>query len=152
MPEISRTITKEAQQAGIDQLFLNDPLIFSELLLKGRIEQFEKSNSIHGNKVFFDRGIPDIHAYLDYVGTAYPEIFFHRSREFRYDKVFMTPPWKDIYKTDNERYESYEQSLLIYEFLMNAYTRLNYDICVVPTGDVSLRVDFILNSLQAAHE
>ena len=42
MPEISRTITKEAQMSGIDQLFLKDPLLFSELLLEGRIAQYER--------------------------------------------------------------------------------------------------------------
>lgn len=33
-PEISREVIKEAQQKGIDQLFLENPLLFSELLLK----------------------------------------------------------------------------------------------------------------------
>ena len=41
MPEISRSVTREAQNRGIDQLFLQDPLVFSELLLKERINQYE---------------------------------------------------------------------------------------------------------------
>src|SRR5690606_41583611 len=32
-PEISRSVTLEAQKKGIDQLFLTEPLLFSELLL-----------------------------------------------------------------------------------------------------------------------
>ncbi len=147
MPEISRTIIKEAQQSGIDQLFLKDPLLFSELLLQGRIDQFKIAKTQENTKVFFDRGIPDIHGYMDYSGTTYPKEFIDNSLEFRYSHVFMLPPWKEIYKTDNERYESYEQSLIIYKYLIKAYTKMNYNIISVPEGSITKRVNFILNSL-----
>jgi predicted ATPase len=39
-PEISREVIKEAQEQGIEQLFLENPLLFSELLLEGRKKQF----------------------------------------------------------------------------------------------------------------
>ncbi len=111
MPEISRNITKEAQLSGIDQLFLKDPLLFSKLLLEGRILQYKDRCQSGNDKVFFDRGIPDIHGYMDYLGDKYPEILStQKSNAFRYGHVFMMPPWKEIYKTDNERYESYDQS------------------------------------------
>lgn len=35
-PEISREVTLEAKKQGIEQLFLEKPLLFSELLLEGR--------------------------------------------------------------------------------------------------------------------
>ncbi|MEO6346815.1 MAG: AAA family ATPase, partial [Aquaticitalea sp.] len=38
--EISRQVTLEAREKGIEQLFLTEPLLFSELLLKGRLKQF----------------------------------------------------------------------------------------------------------------
>ncbi len=147
MPEISRNITKEAQHSGIDQLFLKDPLLFSELLLNGRIEQYENAAARETDKVFFDRGIPDIHGYMDYLGTKYPEIYTQKSKELRYSHVFMMPPWREIYKTDNERYESFEQSLTIYNYLIEGYTKMNYDIIRVPEGNIKERVNFILNSL-----
>ena len=147
MPEISRNITKEAQLSGIDQLFLKDPLLFSKLLLEGRILQYETAASQETDKVFFDRGIPDIHGYMDYLGAKYPEIYTQKSNEFRYSHVFMMPPWKEIYKTDNERYETFEQSLSIYECLIDGYTKMNYHIIRVPEGSITDRVNFILNSL-----
>ena len=147
MPEISRSITKKAQESGIDQLFLKDPLLFSELLLQGRVEQYETAKAQSYEKVFFDRGIPDIQGYMDYAGTVYPDEFIDKSFKFRYSHVFMLPPWKGIYKTDNERYESFEQSLIIYQHLIEAYTKMNYDIITVPEGSISKRVNFILNSL-----
>ena len=66
MPEISRTVTRAAQKEGVEQLFLNDPLLFSEKLLEGRIQQYNEAERSGSEKVFFDRGIPDIHGYMDY--------------------------------------------------------------------------------------
>ena len=147
MPEISRTIIKEAKESGIDQLFLTDPLLFSQLLLEGRIGQFDEAKLQRSPTVFFDRGIPDIHGYMDYLGTSYPNEYIANSNERRYSKVFMMPPWKAIYKTDNERYESFDQSLIIYQYLISAYEATGYDITLVPEGSIKARVEFILNSL-----
>jgi predicted ATPase len=148
MPEISRTITKEAQASGIEQLFLKDPLLFSKLLLDGRIDQYQKAQNQSEQLVFFDRGIPDVFGYLDYLNMDYPDVFIDQSIRHRYTKIFMMPPWKDIYKTDNERYETYEQSLIIYEHLILAYKKIAYPIVNVPEGDIDSRVEFILNSLK----
>ena len=40
LDEISRQITLDAREKGIEQLFLTEPLLFSELLIKGRKQQF----------------------------------------------------------------------------------------------------------------
>ena len=39
-PEISREIINDARKQGFEQLFLEKPLLFSELLLEGRRKQF----------------------------------------------------------------------------------------------------------------
>jgi len=148
MPEISRTIIKEAQELGIDQLFLSDPLLFSQLLLEGRISQYQEAEAQKSHTIFFDRGIPDIHGYMDYLGTSYPHEYIAKSNEHRYSKIFMMPPWKEIYKTDNERYESFNQSLIIYQHLISAYEATDYEIISVPEGSIKSRVDFILKSLK----
>ena len=147
MPEISRSITRKAQQSGVDQLFLTEPLLFSELLLQGRVDQFTLADTKSSELVFFDRGIPDVFGYLNYLGMDFPEIFLKKSKMHRYTKVFMMPPWEDIYTTDNERYESFAQSLRIYEHLREAYFAMNYEIITVPQGSVKERVDFLLESL-----
>ena len=148
MPEISRIIIKGAQERGIDQLFLKDPLLFSKLLLEGRIDQYKKAEITAEKIVFFDRGIPDVFGYLNYLETDYPENFIDQSLKHRYDKVFMMPPWQGIYKTDNERYESYEQSLIIHEHLILAYKKIDYSVVIVPEGNIASRAEFILNSLK----
>ncbi len=148
MHEISREVTLMAKKSGIEQLFLKDPMLFSKLLLEGRIQQFLKAKKTKTDLVFFDRGIPDVFAYMNYLGVTYPKIFVEESKKKMYQNpVFLMPPWKDIYITDNERYESFEQSLAIHNHLKLAYTSLGYEIIEVPFGTAKERASFILNNI-----
>ncbi len=148
MHEISRDVTLQAQKSGTDQLFLTEPLLFSDMLLKGREEQYEKATEIDKELIFFDRGIPDVHAYLNYISLDYPDTYIQSSRVNRYNFVFLMPPWEDIYIKDNERYESFEQALAIHNHLLRAYKSLNYNVIQVSTGTVENRTDYILNVIE----
>lgn len=145
--EISRQITLDAQKEGIDQLFLSHPLLFSERLLKGRIQQYSKATKLDSEIVFLDRGIPDVLAYMDFVGDSYPQNFMDACKNNVYDYVFILKPWKAIYTSDNERYENFEQALKIHNRLVNTYRTYNYNLIDVPFGNVKDRSNFILNAL-----
>lgn len=145
--EISRQVTKKAQSSGIDQLFLEDPIWFSEQLLEARISQFMDSSLSKSDFVFFDRGIPDVVAYLDYINVKYDQKFVNRCEEFKYDNVFMLSPWKLIYTQDNERYETFEQALEIQNYLIKWYQYFGYNPVEVPKATIKERVDFILNNV-----
>ncbi len=147
LEEISRQVTKKAQEEGIDQLFLSNPLLFSELLLKGRQDQFRNAETLASEFVFLDRGIPDVVAYMDYLKNAYPQSFINSCEEAIYDTVFILKPWKAIYKSDSERYESFEQALEIHKHLVNTYQNCNYKLIDVPFDTVENRTDFILNTV-----
>ncbi len=147
--EISRQITLEAQEQGIDQLFLDDPLLFSEKLLEARIKQHHNAGEPSGNLVFLDRAIPDVVAYMDYFGTAYPSKFRDACNDHKYNLIFLMPPWDEIYETDNERYESFEQAQNIYEYLKKAYITFGYQPIEVPKQSIENRSNFILNNLDA---
>jgi len=145
--EISRQVTQQARENGIDHLFLEDPLLFSKLLLEGREQQYKDAIDNTASVIFFDRGIPDVHAYMNHFGTDYPEIYLEKSKKYRYNLIFLLPPWKEIYTTDDERYESFELSVSIYKHLKIAYTELDYKIVEVPFGNINARVDFMLEQL-----
>ncbi len=146
-PEISREITLEAKKQGIEQLFLEKPLLFSELLLEGRKKQHQNALNEPHNRVFIDRGIPDILAYMHYIGDSYPSFFDMACREHKYHKIFILPPWEEIYESDAERYENYEQAKLIYNHLVETYSYYGYELTEVPKDSVEKRIEFILNSL-----
>lgn len=146
-PEISREITLEAKKQGIEQLFLEKPLLFSELLLEGRKKQHQNALGEPHDRVFIDRGIPDILAYMHYIGDSYPSFFDAACREHTYHKIFILPPWEEIYESDAERYENYEQAKLIYNHLVETYTHYGYKLTEVPKDSVEKRIEFILNAL-----
>lgn len=147
MPEVSRAVTLRAQKQGIDQLFLTQPLLFSEMLLKSRTEQYLTADKNKTKFVFFDRGIPDIHAYMEYYKTKYPTTFIEKSKKYQYDKIFHFLPWKHIHVNDNERYESFEETTKIDLFILKTYLELGYSIVNVPFGTIEERTNFIVNSL-----
>ncbi len=143
--EVSREITARAQQEGVDQLFLENPILFSEKLLEARIQQYQRARSIQRD-IFLDRGIPDVVAYMDYLGTTYPSKFTRACEENKYDLIFILPPWKEIYLNDSERYESFEQALEIHENLKKTYIQYGYEPIEVPKDSVENRKNFILNN------
>ncbi|MBL7474169.1 AAA family ATPase [Robertkochia sediminum] len=147
LPEISRQVTLEARKQGIEQLFLTDPILFSRKLMEGRINQYHEAMRNDEGLVFFDRGIPDVLAYMDYIGDKYPSEFEEACHDHLYDQVFVLPPWKDIYISDNERYENYDQARRIHDHLLLTYDRFGYRVYEVPTGTPEVRTDYIINNI-----
>ena len=147
MEEISRQITLKAQNEGVDQVFLKDPIWFSDQLLAARKQQFIDAGTVNCPFVFFDRGLPDVIAYLDYIDCDYPEEYIDSCKKYKYDKVFILMPWKNIYVQDNERYETFEQANEIHKYLIKWYASFNYELIKVPQSTVENRVDFILNNI-----
>ncbi len=148
MPEISRNITEMARRNGIEQLFLKNPMLFSEMLLEARENQYKIADAMESKLVFFDRGIPDVHAYMNYISIDYPPIYIEKSIKYKYNIIFITPPWQEIYITDSERYENFEQSLAIFNHLRKTYEKLGYHLIEVPVGTIEFRTDFILDTIQ----
>ncbi|MCV6629643.1 MAG: ATP-binding protein [Flavobacteriaceae bacterium] len=146
--EVSRSITLEARKEGIEQLFVTDPLLFSQKILEKRWEQYIKAQSISDHAfVFFDRGLPDVLAYMDFVEDPYPNEFEEVCKKAKYDMVFLIPPWAAIYTKDNERYESFEQAQQIHHHLQSCYQRFGYHPILLPEGSIAARTDFILSHI-----
>jgi predicted ATPase len=146
-PEISREVTLEAKKQGIEQLFLEKPLLFSELLLEGRKKQFHNALEESHEVVFIDRGIPDVLAYMHYIGDSYPATFDNACREHQYSKIFLLPPWEEIYISDDARYENFEQAKLIYAHLVETYQNYGYKLIEVPKDTMDNRILFILDEI-----
>jgi predicted ATPase len=145
--EISRQVTLQARKDGVEQLFLKDPLLFSETLLEGRTQQFFDASKELEPIVFLDRGLPDIIAYMDYIGDRYPKHFMEACENHKYDFIFILSPWQEIFTSDSERYESFEEAIEIHHHLLETYKRFGYQLTDVPFGNLKNRSDFILESL-----
>ena len=147
LEEISRQITREARKQGTEQLFLKDPLLFSETIIKARHQQYIQAEQCNAPLVFFDRGMPDVLAYMDFIGDTYSADFVDICKYHSYDEVFVLAPWKAIFKSDAERYENFEQAVQIHDFLLKTYQKFNYRLIDVPFAPVNTRVDYILNEV-----
>lgn len=147
MEEVSRQVILDARKEGIDQLFLTHPMLFSEKLLAHRQQQFDDAESSDKPQLFYDRGMPDVTAYMDFIHSDYPAEFEQPCYDKRYDIIFLLPPWKAIYTQDSERYETFEQALTIHKALLNGYKKYGYNPIIVPEGSLEDRTAFILNNL-----
>ncbi|NNL83465.1 MAG: ATP-binding protein [Winogradskyella sp.] len=145
--EISRQVTLQARSEGIEQLFLTDPLLFSQKLLEGRQQQFIEAQQSPKDLVFLDRGLPDVLAYMDFVGDTYPDHFKSVCQSHQYEHIFVLSPWQEIFVQDTERYESFEDAIAIHHCLLDTYRRFGYQLIDVPFDSIENRVTFILNAL-----
>ena len=123
MHEVSRSIIKEQLESGGDILPWKNLTTFSRLLFERRVKQFQEAAE---NKwVFFDRGIPDIVAYMGKDELEIPSSYMLKLEECNYCPiVFIVPPWQEIFKNDAERMENYKTACEINEIIIQTYTNL----------------------------
>jgi predicted ATPase len=157
--EFIRSMTVEAKNEqppnsmlGNPIAFVNDSKQFNLQLLEGRRKQYEDGKKQEKAQVFYDRGMPDVLAYMDYFDQPYETDFLNACKKHNYDGVFLLPPWEAIYVQDNERLETYLQATEIHEHLKNTYASLGYVINEVPYGTVAERLAFIKNLLDMSRE
>ncbi|TNH30904.1 hypothetical protein FHG89_05140 [Micromonospora orduensis] len=74
-------------------------------MLSWEIRSYRQA-SRHPGPVFFDRGIPDLVGYYLLLGQPVPAHLTAAAQLFRYhQRVFIAPPWPQIYTTDSERHQ-----------------------------------------------
>ena len=149
-------MTLKAKNEGKSDSFVSNPLVFVEDalqfnrdLLSGRTEHYLQSMQLDEPISFFDRGIPDVLAYMDFFNQQYDEEFIKACENYRYDTIFLCPPWQEIYVSDNERLESYGEAENIHNALWNTYNQFGYQPVIVPKSPVEQRIDFILETLNS---
>ena len=96
--------------------------------------------------VFFDRGLVDAAAALQHL-TGEPTLDALRHAHRYHRRVFLAPPWPEIYVTDPERRHGFDQAIAEYLRLLVVYPSLGYEVIVLPKVGVADRADFILHTL-----
>ncbi len=124
-----------------------DPVLFAELMLSWDIRSYriaERSTV----PVFFDRGVVDVAGYLRLSGLPLPRHVEMALAAFRYHRrVFITPPWEEIYRQDRERKQDFAEAIRTYETLRRVYTELDYELIEVPRVSIMQRMFFVLDTL-----
>src|ERR1700754_413533 len=117
---------------------------FADKVLEKMISLY-KATADH-ELTFYDRGIPDIIAYLKVAGLQVPDHYYQAWQQHPYHKtVFILPPWQEIYINDSERWQTYHESEQLYMGIMETYKSLNCNLIEVPRLAVNERATFIIN-------
>ena len=145
--EVAREIIQEQVKIGGDALHTKDQIKFRDLMLAKSITTYE-ARSEDKNLVFFDRGIPELVGYCHLIGSNVPESLLLAVQAYRYNKkVFITPPWKEIYLHDAERKQSWNEAIETYQKVYDFYLQGGYHLVEVPKDTVDNRVNFILSQI-----
>ena len=80
--------------------------------------------------------------------TGEPALSFLGPGDRYHHRVFLTPPWPEIYTKDEERQHGLDDAIAEYDRLLDAYSRLGYQTILLPKIGISDRADFVLSQLR----
>ncbi len=144
-PESARQIIKERLAAGLPPR--PDPVSFAQEILSSDIEQYQDVASC-ADPMFFDRGVLDALYMLDAENALTQDEIAEYVQKFPYNSVvFLLPPWKEIYATDSERDQTFEESVEVFEGMKRWYSQWGYETLEVPLCNINERISFILQRI-----
>ncbi|MGB3387500.1 MAG: AAA family ATPase [Pseudaminobacter sp.] len=144
--EAGRAVIRHQAAINGPALPWNDPALFAELMLCWEMRSHAMASGETG-PVFFDRGLPDIAGYLRLSGLPVPAHVETAAKTMRYNRrVFILPPWPEIFSQDGERRQDFREAERTYEAMIDAYTTYGYDLVTVPRLPVEERRQFVLDA------
>jgi predicted ATPase len=147
-PEVAREIIQEQMRDEGSALPWKDRALFTNLMLERSIESYRAYSSAK-SPTFFDRGIPDSLAYASLIGLPDKKHLEEACHQYQYaTQVFVAPPWKEIYATDNERKQDFAEAERTWKQITETYQECGYTVIELPKTTPKLRAEFILEHLQ----
>jgi predicted ATPase len=146
--EPGRRIVREELQSGGRTLPWVDGAAFARRVIEMALADLQAAAG-HAGWVFFDRGLIDAASALEQL-TAEPALERLEAGRRYHRRVFLTPPWPEIYETDAERRHGLAEAIPEYERLLKVYPALGYEVTVLPKETVRARADFVLSALGRA--
>jgi predicted ATPase len=145
IPETARQIIKARLLKGLTPR--PDPKTFAKEIFDIDWMNFIE-NSHLSSLLFFDRSFMDSAGMIFNCDRAGYDKIKDTCLINRYNsKVFITPPWKEIYRNDTERDQSFEEGIEVYEWIDRWYKQHDYDVVIVPKDTIENRAKFILNQI-----
>jgi predicted ATPase len=144
IPEPARTLIEDYEKNSPHL----HPKISKEnrLLFQIAIEKMTIKDYLDNKTGFFDRSILDEIGYRNRYNIAINTELDFAAKNYRYDKVFIFPFWKEIYKNDAVRHETTEEAEIVSKYLHDAYVRYGYTPIIVPKFTPEKRLEFILDN------
>jgi predicted ATPase len=145
--EPGRRIVERELETGGRALPWLDATAFVELAVETALADREQAKTCPG-WVFFDRGLIDAASALEHL-TGRPVLKSLDAPHRYHRRVFVAPPWPEIYVTDRERRHTFEAAMAEYERLDRELPSLGYEVVMLPKVTVQARAAFVLATLAA---
>jgi predicted ATPase len=143
--EPGRRIVRAALRGGGKALPWVDPAAFLRRAIAMSLTDRVAAVATQG-WVFFDRGLIDAVAGWDFVTGENALAALGASHRY-HRRVFMVPPWPEIYRADPERRHDFAAALADYERKLGVYPALGYQLTVLPKASVPERAAILLQAL-----
>ena len=140
-----RIVYQEQQHNGTSVPWIN-PEEFLKRVIHTSLSDL-KQWSTSSDWVFFDRGLIDAARGLAQLTDTPIEHYLRNAPKFN-RTVFLTPPWPEIYVTDEQRKHSLADAQEEYQRLLRTYPQLGYNLRVLDKTSTKERTDAILQHLQ----
>jgi predicted ATPase len=146
--ESGRRIVQDELQRGGSALPWLNPIDFARRALATAImDHGSQAASVRQRGwVFFDRSIVDAAAAIAYL-TGEPALAMMEQTYRYHRRVFLTPPWPELYSTDEARRHDFDAALGEYAHLLEVYPSLGYEVYILPKVGISERADYLLEIL-----
>jgi predicted ATPase len=142
--EVARQIIQEQVESNGDALPWGDTLRYTELMLTRSIEAF-REHTPSSEIVFMDRGIPDAACYARLINLPLFAELRTACVTYRYNTmVFMAPPWEEIYTTDGERKQTYQEAIDTHRLMVAVYQEYGYQPIELPRVSPAERAEFVI--------
>ena len=139
--ESARAVIREQLETGGRAVPWIDPEGFAAATAARDVAQFDARAS-ETRRVFFDRGIMDSWRAN---GVAPDPALAAVLRARRYNRrVFVAPPWREIYETDAERRQDWAEAEATFGRILENLEELGYGAIVLPKVSVEERAAFVL--------
>lgn len=139
--ESARAVIRDQLATGGDAVPWIDPQAFAAATAARDIALFDSLTG-ETRRIFFDRGILDCWRAN---GVEPTPALAEALRTRRYNpRVFVAPPWREIYATDAERRQDWAEAEATYGRILSNLDELGYEPVVLPKVSVAERTAFVL--------
>ena len=139
--ESARAVIREQVESGGRGVPWTDSALFCDLCAARDIAAFDALAG-ETDRIFFDRGLTDS---WRAEGVPPSPTLIEAVRTRRYNRrVFVFPPWREIYETDAERKQDWAEAEATFARIISGFEEMGYAPVVVPTADVAERAAFVL--------
>lgn len=145
VPEVAREIIADRKAKGLSAR--PPPAEFARMILDRDIFQYKQA--LPGTPAFFDRSLLDSMSMLFELGCLPMEDKRQLLARYPYyPTAFILPPWREIYCTDSERDQTFDEAIAVYEALRDWYIGCGYCLVEVPKGTIDERCEVVLKALE----